>query len=134
MNYVLILKRYSSDTGFFEVEKTECDDKEYKQYTAVCDSYCFRIDVTETYEDLRFGHYSSYTETTEANIPYENILIKDGNIIGFLYNTSQTPDGFAGHNGQIVFLLDDADKKKNVGGRASVGSNSSDEYCTLVRR
>ena len=134
MSYILILKRYSSNTGFFEVEKAECDDEEYKRYIAICDSYYFKLDVTETHEDLRFGHFSSHTETAEINIPYENILIKDSKIIGFLYNTSQTPDGFNGHNGQIVFLLDDVDKKKLVGGRASVGFNSSSVNCTLVRR
>lgn len=134
MNYILILKRQSSDCDFFEVEKVECDDKEYKRYTAICDSYYYKIEIINKYESLHFGYVDYSTDEKTADIPHENILVKNGEVVGFLYDTAQTPNGFDGHNGQLVFLLDDAGKKKHVGGYASVGCNSSSEYCTLVSR
>lgn len=134
MSEILILKKLSSGTDFFEVEKTECDDETYSRYIDICDSYYFKIEIKRCYENLRFGYSSSDTETIEAVIPHENILIKDGEVKGFLYDTSQTPDGVEGYNGQIVFLLEDEGKKRAVGGRATVGCNSSFETCTLLTR
>ena len=134
MNKILLLQKYRSDINYFKVETTECTDEEYKRYTEVCDSYYFNITINRHYESLHFGYTSTDTKTIKADIPHKNILIKDGKVAGFLYDTSQTPDGFDGYNGQIVFLTDDEGIPKKVGGRATVGCKSSDEKCTLLKR
>ncbi len=150
MHNILILQQHSNN-GFFKIKKAECSDEEYKRYTDLCDKYYFKLVIKSYYEDLHFGFTSTDTETKEAAIPHENILIKDGEVTGFLYNTSQTPNGFDTHNGQnlfllddeggvkhvdgqIVFLLDDEGVVKLVGGFASVGCRSGSEYCTLTRK
>ncbi len=134
MNKILLLQKHCPDICFFKVETAECCDEEYKRYTDVCDSYYFKITVESRYESLHFGYTSTDTETIKADIPHKNILIKDGEVAGFLYDTSQTPDGYEGYNGQIVFLINDEGVPKNVGGRATVGCNSSSEKCTLLKR
>lgn len=134
MNEILILQKNHPEIKFFKVEATECSDEEYKRYTDVCDSYYFKITIESYYESLHFGYTNTDMKTINADIPHKNILVKDGEVVGFLYDTSQTPDGYNGYNGQLVFLIADEGISKPVGGRATVGSTYFHEECKLLKR
>ena len=106
MNKVLILEKNLPELPFFKVSEEECSDEDYKRYTDICDSYYYSITIEETYTSLHFGYSNTDTTTKNVDIPYSNIIVKNGEVVGFLYDTSQTPDGYkdiGAYEGRVVF-------------------------------